>query len=168
MTTTITDPTMDPVELEAPDETPNGWVVDSEDKAAWATDVVLSKRERLARLEAQTQHLLHLARVDLERAEGFFLPQLRAFAEAHPPKKGRTIHLATGSLAFRCVPGGARVKDPKACMAWALQWCPNAIEQKPKLVADVVKKHVETTGEIPPGVEIVDDQDTFDIKGPKS
>jgi hypothetical protein len=62
-------------------------------------------------------------------------------------------------------PGGPRVVDERAALAWAVVNLPEAVVvPRARISVERIKEHVATTGEIPAGVEIVDDEDTFRVK----
>jgi len=136
--------TIDDDDIEMP-LAPEGWVVDTEERAAWAADVILSHEERIERIERQHLKVMLRAQREFDRARAFFVPQLRAWAAAHPPAKGKTIHLTTGSLAFRTKPGGVRVEDEAACLEWAEDHLPEAIARSVTRKLDV--KAAKTAGE---------------------
>lgn len=116
---------------------PEGWTVDSEDRAAWAADVILSHEERCERIKRQHVSVLMRAEKELKRAREFFMPMLRAWAEKNPPKKGKTIHLSTASLSFRKKPGGLFVQDEAACVEWAEAHLPEAIRREVTRKVDI-------------------------------
>jgi hypothetical protein len=161
-------------EVAAPDEeevalvVPQGFAIDSDERAAWVVDKLLACDEAQARLNAQYEAM---ARGIARRREGLekrFGEELRAWvAQQLEGKKGRTLHLLTGSCSFVRKPGGPRVVDERAALAWCFEHLREAIvmpQVKPRVAADVLKRHVTETGEIPAGVEIVDDEDTFRVK----
>jgi phage host-nuclease inhibitor protein Gam len=134
--------------------------------AAWAADKVLAARERLERIKASCAAAIASAERDVASAERFFLPLLEAWARQHPPKKGKTIRLTTGALVFRSVPGGPRLADPDAALAWARANKPELIEVKERVTITALRGWIEASGgELPDGVEIVDARETFDVKG---
>lgn len=140
------------------------FVIDSADKAAWAVDKVLGARARLERVRAACDAAIREAEREVADTEGFFLPQLRVWAEQNPPAKGKTIRLTTGALAFRAVPGGPRVVDSVAALEWARQHLPAAVKVSESLSATAVKSYVTQTGDLPPGVEVVEGREAFDVK----
>lgn len=144
------------------------WAITDEGKAAWAVDKVLAARERLARVKAACQAMIDEAAREVQDAEAFFLPQLEMWARANPPRKGKTIRLMTGSLAFRTVPGGPRVADEGQCMDWAKRYCPDAIKVVERLSVTAIKEYIANYGELPPGVELVEARESFDVKGVSS
>lgn len=106
---------------------PTGFQVTDEASAAWATDKVLAAEARVERLKAQAGRNIARAEKELARAREFFEPMLRAWAWANPPRRGRTIHLATGDVGFRRVNGGIFVEDEKAVLEWAIGHLPEAV-----------------------------------------
>lgn len=140
------------------------WHINSADQAAFAVDAILSQRERVERVREQCEHLVHLAEQELVRLEEWFLPQLQSWLRENPPARGKTLHLPTGSVAFRTVPGGPRVVDSGECLVWAREHLPAAVKTTECLAIDEVKAHIEHTGEIPPGADIVPDRESFDVK----
>ena len=157
-------------EDEAP-AAPEGWQCRDEEAASWAIDRVLTARARIDRVTTQASILVARLQKELDRTEGYFFPHLEDYLRANPPAKGRTLHLLTGSLALRTKPGGARVRDQDAAVAWAREHLPAAIMQRPApsptVDAASIKAHVEMTGEVPDGVDVVDAVDVFDVKAPK-
>lgn len=149
---------------------PTGWRIDTEERAAWAVDRILAAEERLERVKAQAAHWQRLAERELERARAFFCPHLEEWAREHPPARGKTIHLATGDLAFRTVRGSLRVADPERALAWARANLPGAIDRKvtERVVAIEVRSYADKTGEIPPGCVVDNDREAFDIRGPRT
>lgn len=150
---------------EAANEGDVPWVIADESRAAWAVDKVLTARERLARIKATCAAMIAEAQRDVESAESFFLPHLEAWARANPPRKGKTLKLTTGALSFRTVPGGPRVVDAAVCLEWARDHAATAIVVKETLSAASIKDYVEATGEIPPGVEVAEARESFDVRG---
>lgn len=139
------------------------WAITDDGAAAWAVDKVLGARERLARIKAACQLMIQDAERQVADAEARFLPALEAWALANPPRKGKTIRLPTGSLSFRTVPGGHRVVDAEAALAWARAYLPAAVVVSERLDAAAVREYVHASGEIPPGVERVPEHERFGV-----
>lgn len=145
--------------------TPAPFSVHDEASAAWAADKILSARERLARVTAACAEMIAEAGREVADLEGLFLPQLEEWARQNPPRKGKTIRLPTGALAFRTVPGGPRVADEEAALSWARQHLPAAVQVRERVIAAEIKGYVAATGELPPGVELAEERETFSVKG---
>lgn len=120
--------TPDDDDLELP-FAPEGWCVDSEEKAAWAAERILEGREAILRLERQFERNLTRAHRELARRESFLGAQLKAWAQANPPRRGKTIHLATADLSFRRTAGGIVIENEEQALEWAEQHCPEAIRR---------------------------------------
>jgi hypothetical protein len=161
-----------------------GFTVKDEDSAAWAVNVVLSYDEQIHRTKVQYERMMDRLEKERQRARDYFLPMLRAFYESNPPRKGRTLHLVTGDLKMRTVPGGIRIDDEAAIRVWAEAHLPEAFrEQFRQRAAEraerdrvalevaaakaVASEHLEKTGEIPDGYRIVDASETFEVKAIK-
>lgn len=148
-----------------PEQTHEPWAVTDEGSAAWAVDRVLTARERLARVKANCERLVSEAEREVRDAEAYFLPLLELWARANPPRKGKSLRLHTGVIAFRTVPGGPRVVDQAAALAWAKQHCPDAVRVREELAVATLKAHVEASaGELPDGVDIVSASEVFSVK----
>ncbi len=122
---------------------PEAWTVDSEDKAAWATDIILSHEERIERIKRQYLAMMLRAEKELARAREFFEPMLREWGAANLRKGERTVRLTTGSLSFRRKPGGVRVDDEAVCLAWAEKALPEAITHEVTRKLDVARAKKE-------------------------
>ena len=149
---------------------PIGWRVDSEDRAAYAVDKVLSARERLDRLSKQAAKVLDAAEKDVARTEDFFCGQLDAWLQQNPPAHGRTRHLLTGSVSHRTVSGGLRVTDAEAAVAWAKANIPAAVRRKitESVVVAEVAAHLRTSGSpTPSGFVVAPDSDRLYVNAPK-
>ena len=166
-----------PIEVDDVDEpiTPSiGWVIDSEERAAWAVDRILAARERLDRITRQTTVLLSGAESEVARTEENFLPQLQHWLTENPPRKGRTVQLGTGSVSLRRVSGGVRVVNADAAVAWAREHLPGAIARKvvtsERIVAADLERFVAGQPDdapLPPGVVVEGDADRVYVNAPK-
>lgn len=148
---------------EVPAERPP-WAVATEGDAIWAVDRLLTARQRRDRIAEQCRAVLAAAERDVERAEAFFLPLLEDWARRNPPRTGRTIRLPTGSLSFRRVPGGPRVVDDAAALAWARAALPDAVRVVASVDRTAIKAYAAATGELPPGVELKPDDESFHVR----
>lgn len=104
---------------------PEGFVIDTEEKAAWAVDKILALEERIVRVQTQFEKNSTRLEKELARSLEYFAPLLEGYFAANPPKKGKTIHLATGDLAMKQTPSGVRVVDENAAIAWAKKNLPH-------------------------------------------
>lgn len=92
-------------------------VVD-ENTASWVVDKMLSMDERIKRHEAQAKARLAMMKADRERFARRFLPQLQAWAEANPPRRGRSLDLDAGRIGFRAQKARAKVVDNDRAIAY--------------------------------------------------
>jgi hypothetical protein len=145
---------------------PGGFHVDSEAAADWVIDRMLSLDEQAARLDAQYKARKAAIVRDRESLDRRFSSELRAWAAENMPAKSKTLHLLSGSVSFRAVRGGPRIADSREVEAWARENLPEAVIEKIdyKIDAQMIKRHVEAWGEIPPGVEILDDREEMYVK----
>lgn len=150
------------------------FVIDSEDRAAWAVNKLLGYDEEAERVALQAQRMIDDIKKKRASFLGRFEEELRAWLskELNGRKgKKRSVDLLTGRIGFRRKPGGFRVKQEEAVLAWALEQKggkeAGLFKEVPVLSRTAVKEHHEATGEIPPGCEITEDSDTFYVKRPK-
>jgi hypothetical protein len=146
------------------------FLIDSEDKASWAVNKILSYEETRARIKAQADRML----ADIDRREASFRerfePELARWAEERMPKHRRFVDTLAGRIGFRLVKGGPRIVDREAATEWAKEHLPGAVfsEMVLKLDARRVKEHVEKHGELPPGVDFTPDEDRLYVKAPRA
>ena len=141
------------------------FIIDDADKASWAVDKILIARERLERVKAQFQAAVHEAQQEVADAEAFFLPLLELWYNANPPRKGKSIKLPHGTVGKRTVPGGPRVLDVDAVLAWAKEHgIPGIVKVTESVNKTAVAEYVKSTGDLPDGVEIVESREAFDVK----
>jgi phage host-nuclease inhibitor protein Gam len=145
---------------------PERFHIHDEATADWAVDKLVSMDEKLERLERQYKAAKAAIVRDKDAFERRFLSEIRAWAEGQLTGKTKTLHLLSGSISFRSVKGGPRIADSREVEAWAHENLPEAIIETVthKVDAQAVKDHVKAWGEIPPGVEIVDDRQEIYIK----
>jgi hypothetical protein len=138
-------------------------VLETVEQAADAVDVILMWEARLERLDeqfaaAKRRYEARRARVEQELEEGsrLMLPALEAFYAAHPPAKGKTLHLPTGDLGKRKLPGAGKlnIKDKDAVIAWARAHLADAVAPRFELNAELIHQRFASTGEVPDGAEV--------------
>lgn len=143
--------------------------IDSEERAAWVVDKLLSYDERLERLDAQYKRTRARLVADREAFEARFLVPLQQWAGHHLPRRGRTVHLLTGSLSWRTVPATAKVVEAERALAWAEEALPGAVvvTTTKRLDPQALRAYIEAEGEIPPGVGLVEEHDRFYVRAPR-
>lgn len=166
--------------LEEERPAPEGFVIDTEEKAAWAVDKLISLEAAEERLTVQYEKNVHRAARATARAREFFVPMLESFYRANLPKKGKTLHLATGDLCVRAVPPRFEVRDEDAVLAWAQRV---AVEKLDVRVAEriaaaredmaraeakkIAKETHKATEVLPDGCALTEAGESFTIKSPK-
>lgn len=163
---------------EESDQVREGWHVQTLEDADWCL-------RRIAELEAEAAENARVAETNILRIQAravmlndrsvrgveFFTMRLREYAEAHRAellrggkKKSRT--LVHGSIGWRKVGGTLKVSDPDELLAWA-QAQPVELElvriTEAPAVAQI-QKYFKATGEVPPGVEFVEETEEFQVK----
>jgi hypothetical protein len=157
------------VEHAPAEEQPDYFLIDSEDRAAWAVDKILSYEETRQRIKAQADRMM----ADLDKREASFRqrfePELARWAEERMPEHRRYVDTLAGRIGFRLAKGGPRITDREAATEWAKAYLPAAVssEMVLKLDARIIKEHVEKHGELPPGVDFVPDEDRLYVKAPR-
>ena len=142
----------------------------NDDTAAWVAGKLVSYDEEEQRIELQAQRLIEKVRSRRRGFEARFLDELRRYCDERlGDHRTRTLSLLTGDCCFRKIPGGVRVVDKVLTQAWADERLPTAIATKvvKTLIDSEIKEHARVTGELPPGVEVVPDRETFVVKGGK-
>lgn len=89
-----------------------------EETASWALDKLLAMDERIKRHDAQAKARIALMKADRERFARRFLPQLQAWAEANPPRRGRSLDLDAGRIGFRKRNAAAKIVDADRAVAY--------------------------------------------------
>lgn len=144
-------------------------IVDDE-TASWVAGKMVACDEEVDRVLAQAARLVKRAQARRKGLEARFGDELKRYAAGRiVGMRQRTLTLVTGDCSFRKVPGGIRVVDKDRTTAWADAHLPTAIATKvvKSLIDAEIKEHVAATGELPPGVEQVEDRETFVVKAGK-
>jgi phage host-nuclease inhibitor protein Gam len=90
---------------------------------------------------------------------------LRPFVEVElKGNKRRHLTFPSGEAGFRKAPGRLEFTDEAAALAWAKEHCPDAVKVTENVQKTPLKKHIETKGEIPDGVQLVEGEEHFYIK----
>ena len=143
------------------------FTVHDEASASWAIDKILAARERAARIRANCEEMIADAEKEASSTEQYLGPMVEAWARENLPRDKKSIKLPTGKVQFRSVPGGARVTNDQVLMDWAQRCEPRVIVEK--VTARIDKSeldfYIQRTGDIPPGVEMVEGRETFSVKG---
>jgi phage host-nuclease inhibitor protein Gam len=159
----------------------DGWRIDNIDSLNWAL-------ERLGHLERQRDEnaaiverrialeklRLEKLNASLERGIAFFESQITAYAQQNRDAllgkgKKKTRDLPHGSVGWKKVPAKAVLKDEAALLEWAKAqpieegW----VRTKEEPAWELIKAHVEKTGEELPGTEYQSEDEKVVIKPAK-
>ena len=153
-----------------------GWEITNRGQAEWAMGRVAVANaeytETLASIKAARERLAHYeeeARHTYEAKARYLEWCLRQWAEKQlAGEKSRTVKLAYGAVKARRVPGTVRIDDETALLAW-INERPALRQKYPKLIKEEVRKSslkavIEATGELPPGVELVPEYDSWSVE----
>lgn len=156
-------------ELPAEPPTEEKYAVEDESKAEWVVGKLTSLDEKEQLVKGQAAAILKDIANDRRRLDFLFGTNLRQWAQKSLLHGKKTLKLLTGTLSFRKVPGGLKVVDEKAAIAWAKLNKVPAVEEKvvEKLSKDFLQKHMEATGELPDGCEVKEEYQSFSVKGAK-
>ena len=143
------------------------FIVNDDRSATWAARKIKEKQEELADLCAWYEAQIVSARKQVNEEIEFLTEKLNEYFRSVPHRVTKTgIH----KYSF---PGGEMVMTP-AKQAWAhddavlLEWCRSyrpeliAVTEKPRW-ADV-KSMIQQTGEVPDGVEPIEEPEKFSVK----
>ena len=143
---------------------PQPFVVDSLDGANWwlrkLTEARLYKR-RVSEWAEREQR-----RADAEEARLHYLygQQIRDWLHAHlftTKAKAKSLNLPAGVIGFRRTGPTLSIADMPAALSWAKASCPSAIVVKETLLVTALKDHLRATGEIPDGVAVIPQKESF-------
>lgn len=162
------------------------FAINSLERLAWFGNKRAGLLAEIARIQANAKAITDALQKDLQGLDDRFMVQAESFAAQTLTATGwktKTLKTLGGAFAFRDVPGGTRVKDAPALLAWAETNAPDLIktvtpEPVRSIPAEAVKLFVaelqaqaaedEAGGalpvQLPPGVEIVPTKTTFSHK----
>ena len=83
---------------------------------------------------------------------------MEAWATAEIKRRGgklKRVRLPAGAIGFRSVAAKLGITDELKVLAWCKAHLPNAVVRAERLLKGLIRRHVETTGECPDGVEVV-------------
>lgn len=133
-----------------------------------AIERVQAQRDKqIERIGRAAQYQLRSLGDEIAALRSYSEPLIQAWLERHPPTKGRTRHLSTGSVGFRNVPARVSVEDRDALIAWAKASAQWALKQKEP---DVDAREVISRcghGDLPPGLIRTPERTDLVISPPK-
>lgn len=145
--------------------------VETKDMAIWATKKLASKCKSILENERAAQE--EIKRVEawlreensrLEKEAGFFNYLLNDyFLELRKDEPQiKSLKLPHGTLKMRKQQPEYIYKDEEI-MEWAKVNLPNAIAVRESVSKTVVKEHIKATGEVVPGVEVIERPEKFSV-----
>lgn len=146
----------------------DGFRIDSEERAAWLVEKILTERDEIARVEAQAKAMIARKQKRLARLEAF-VPQLQDWAAANLDRGKRSRQLLTGTVQLTARKAAWKVTDAKAAQAWAEAEAPDLLVPQTKLVLDKEQaiRRASEDGEAIPGVEYIEAHDALSIRAAK-
>jgi hypothetical protein len=149
-----------------------GFVVDTEERAAWALSRLLAFDDEAARLEDGYARCVADLESRRKSAVEFFGPMLEAWFKKNPPKKKNTKSrkLLTGVVGTKTVGGEHVIKDERAALAWAREKRPDLVRTTILAALDkVATKALAAKSEEPiPGVVFEPEREQFYFKSHKA
>ena len=146
--------------------------IESKDQAAWA----LRKMSRI-KAEIEENNRVAQAEIDLivswrdeeneklERSISFFESLLHEFflSQRESDPKLKTMKLPHGTLKMRKQQPQYEY-DEEILLSWAKENLPEAVVIKESVAKTPVKKHIQETGELVPGVTIIERPEKFSVE----
>lgn len=146
--------------------------IESKDQAAWAL-------RKMSKIKAEIDENIMTAQAEIERItgwrdseneklersaaffEGLLYEYFMALRETDP--KLKTMKLPHGALKMRAQQPKYEY-DETLMLPWAKKNLPEAVVVKESVAKTPVKKHIKDTGEMVPGVEIVERPERFSVE----
>lgn len=153
-----------------PDETrpyvPEAFCVSDDRSANWIVRRVTQARRYRTRVEEWAAAEIRRA----EHEEAFFLTRygnqlevwLRATLATTPRR--RSVALPAGVVGLRARVARIVVIDESSLINWCQKVRPDAIKTNLTVLKTVLQQHLQTTGEVPPGVELGEGGERFFIR----
>lgn len=148
-------------------EVPRDFGITDERSANWFLRRVLTARAYGERVKIWAEQEQRRAQREEQTLLFLFGRQLESWTAAEIAKlngRRKSISLPAGVCGFRQVPQHVEVVDEQTVIAWARLACPAAIVATEKLLRTPVIQHIEQTGEVPDGIEIVPPTTKFFVR----
>lgn len=156
----------------------DGWHIEDVGALDWALSRVAALQREIRENEAITEAAIARLKVRTatlnaraERGVAFFSGRIQEYAELHRAEllgggKRKSRALPHGSVAWKKRGGQPVVTDDAKLLEWSIAQPPELglcrLSWKPAW--DIIKENVKKTGEIPPGVDIEPESETFKIE----
>lgn len=147
--------------------------IDDDQKANWFLGKLAAINSEKALIKAQAAEIVTRLDADAAQLNRMFLSNLESYAKASLAKVNdhrKSLILLYGTCKFTSVPGGPKVVDEAAAIEYCLE---NSFEipiglVTQRVVSELDKKGylalLEETGEILPGIVLVEPRESFSIK----
>ena len=145
--------------------------INDEGSANWYLRKLRNLENEKATIQAQAAAMVKALDADIHRLEFMYGQQFQTWVRAELDRrggKGKSLPLFQGTASFRTVPRSLRVLNSREAMEYAKLQGWDVIKTVESLDADGYKKQATAalgeTGEVLPGIEIVEGRESFTIK----
>ncbi len=143
--------------------------VDSRDKANWLLRKLAAIEAERALVKAQAEEIIRGLDGDAARLRALHGADLREWARAElAGGRRKTLPLLFGSVSFRTVPASLRVAGSREAIEYAKGQGWDVVRVAETLDADGYRQQaaavLHETGEVPPGVEVVPERESFSLR----
>lgn len=159
---------MNELETNEPEEVvPQGFTVDSLEKAEWALSKIGEADAEVDRFSKMAAKLKadYCARIDTRLAQitkphtatrERMIELVRPWADVEVAKANgkKSVKLLSGTVGYRQAPASLVVTDEEAAVMWLKNHAAGCIRTKEEINKSFTKKFIEENGEVPDGVEL--------------
>jgi hypothetical protein len=136
------------------------------EEAAAITSALLTVKARRDLLKSQYDRMRNVLDQVEQRIHGHYDFALRDFIEAEAPPRRKSVDTLCGRLGMRKSKDLLKIVDPDACIRWCWSNLPSAVKVSERVVKEPLMAHLEKTGEIPDGCELIKNRpDAVYVKG---
>jgi len=144
-----------------------GFRVRDEATANWLVRRVNEARAYEERARAWAAHETRRARQDADWLRRRYGPQLEAWVRqelAARHHRRRSLNLPAGRVGYRRSPPQLVIDHEDRALDWCRRHLPTAVQTTERLSKRELNAHIQNTGEVPGGTELIPEQDTFFIQ----
>lgn len=146
---------------------PDKFAVRDEGSANWVIRKVVEAKAYAQRVATWAEQ----EKLRAQRQEAFFMqrygPQLHRWVRQQIAERGgkrKCLDLPAGRVGFRQQKEKMIVEDDARALAWAKTHCPTAVKVQESLLKAELNEHVQATGELPEGVRLEPEHESFYVK----
>lgn len=148
-------------------DAPEGFRVDSEDRANWLIRKITELRARQARMR-DTKSAADAEIRSAKKSETFLLErfgaELEAWMRPQLSERKKSVQLLEGRVGFRKRAAHIFVTDEEAAIAWAREFAPELVNVSFSLRKADLQTQFEQSGEVPPGCAFEAESEVLNIK----